>query len=118
MVALREDLVNRKTRLLHGGASVLEVVGDFFCGLLKRAVEAVRLLGGRAVAVIRTIPLWRRTENLAGALDDADVALVHRRIRIGWTAEFRILRAEESTKCEQYWQYGLHVNANSPTAKR
>src|SRR5437016_14044784 len=57
LVALGQDLVDHKTRLLHRRASVLEVLGDVFGCLLQRAVEAIGPVGCRTLPIVCAIPL-------------------------------------------------------------
>lgn len=101
MVALGKDFVNRKTRLLHHCASVLEVSGNFFGCLLESAIETIGLLGCRTLPVICAIPFGRRIENLTSPSHNADVGRAHWGICVGWTAKFRILRAQSKRTADE-----------------
>lgn len=94
MVALRQYFVYCETRLLHYRASVLELVGNFYCCLLQCAVQTVCLLRSRTFSVVCTFPLSRRIENFTRPLHDTKIGFGHRGIRIGWAAKFRILCAQ------------------------
>ena len=93
MVAFRQNFINCETRLLHNGASMFELAGNFCCCLFEGAVEAVCLLSLRTLPIVCTIPLIGRSENLARPVHDVKIGFVHRRICIRWSAELGILRA-------------------------
>src|ERR1051326_2516644 len=118
MIALGQNLVNHKTRLLHRRASVFEFLGHFLGGFFQGAIETIGPLGRWTLLVVRTIPLGGRIQDLAGPSNDADIVLAHWGLRIGWAAKFRVLRVDEPTKCAEQGQDGLHRMYDARTAER
>lgn len=68
VVTLRENFINCEASLLHNRASMREVVGNFYCRLLERAVQTVSFLRRRTFPVVGTIPLVWRIEDFTRPL--------------------------------------------------